>query len=85
MAFLNAVLKAPDNELVDIDLINTELIWSKMYTGQIKSGYIYNKLKKCITINIVDFVCLPIEKLHTCFHLTEDETGNRLTDVFRSK
>lgn len=123
IAFLNAILKTPENELVDIELINTELLrefaedrkgildvraktkngvqidieiqvlyteymaertifyWSKMYTGQIKSGDTYDKLKKCITINIVDFTCIPIEKLHTCFHITEDETGKILTDV----
>lgn len=73
---------------IEIQVLYTEYMaertlfyWSKMYTGQIKSGDTYDKLKKCITINIVDFVCIPIEKLHTCFHLTEDETGNRLTDV----
>jgi predicted transposase/invertase (TIGR01784 family) len=123
IAFLNAVLKMPDGELLGIELINTELLrefaedkkgildvraklrngkqidieiqvietefmperslfyWSKMYTGQIKPGDTYDKLKKCITINIVDFVFLPIKKLYSSFHLLEDETGHKLTDV----
>lgn len=123
IAFLNAVLGKPHDELEDIELINTELLrefaedrkgildvraktkngeqidieiqvlyteymaertlfyWSKMYNGQIKSGDTYDKLKKCITINIVDFECLPINKVHSSFHITEDETGEKLTDV----
>ena len=55
--------------------------WAKMYAGQIKAGDSYHKLKKCITINIVDFDCIPGHRLHTCFHLAEDTTGHRLSDV----
>ncbi|WP_318011019.1 Rpn family recombination-promoting nuclease/putative transposase [Clostridium sp. FP1] len=120
---LNAILKMPQDELEEIELINTELLrefaedrkgildvraktkngehidieiqvlytaymaertlfyWSKMYNGQIKSGDTYDKLEKCITINIVDFKCIDINKLHTSFHITEDETNEKLTDV----
>lgn len=59
----------------------TLFYWSKMYNGQIKSGDTYDKLKKCITINIVDFKCLPTNKVHSSFHITEDETNEKLTDV----
>lgn len=59
----------------------TTYYWSKMYTNQIKSGDTYDKLKKCITINIVDFECIPLDKIHTSYHITEDETGYRLTEV----
>ncbi|MDD4627401.1 MAG: Rpn family recombination-promoting nuclease/putative transposase, partial [Syntrophomonas sp.] len=38
-------------------------------------------LKKCVTINILDFKCIPLNKLHSCYHLTEDETGYQLTDI----
>ncbi|WP_306425021.1 PD-(D/E)XK nuclease family transposase [Acididesulfobacillus acetoxydans] len=38
-------------------------------------------LKKCITINIVDFKCTPLRKLYSSCPLTEDETGCRLTDI----
>ena len=55
--------------------------WASMYAGQIKAGNSYHKLKKCITFNIVDFHCTPDQRLHSCFHLTEDTTGHRLTDV----
>ena len=59
----------------------TAYYWSKMYVGQIKSGDTYDKLNKCITINIVDFECIPLNKIHTSYHITEDQTGYRLTEV----
>jgi predicted transposase/invertase (TIGR01784 family) len=52
-----------------------------MYTMQAKEGDTYDTLKKCITINIVDYEFLPVNKVHTVYHLTEDETRYRLTDV----
>ncbi len=59
----------------------TLFYWSKMYTSQIKIGDTYDKLKKCITINILDFKYTPLKKLHSRYHLTEDEVGERLTDI----
>ena len=59
----------------------TLFYWAKMYNSQIKAGDTYDKLQKCITINILDFECIPINKLHTTFHISADETGDRLTDV----
>ena len=55
--------------------------WAKMYTMQTKEGDTFDTLKKCITINIVDYEFLPMKKMHTTYHLAEDETGHRLTDV----
>ncbi len=40
----------------------TMFYWSKMYTSQIKPGDTYDKLKKCLTINIVDFKCTRDKK-----------------------
>ena len=73
---------------IEIQILPTEFMpertmfyWSKMYTSQVKQGDTYSKLKKCITINIVDFKCTPLQKLYSSYHLTEDETGYRLTDI----
>ncbi|MHC6181208.1 Rpn family recombination-promoting nuclease/putative transposase [Clostridium sp. JNZ X4-2] len=73
---------------VEIQILPTEYMaertifyWSKMYTSQIKPGDTYDKLKKCVTINIVDFKCTPLNKLYSSYHLTEDETGYKLTDI----
>ena len=59
----------------------TMFYWSKMYISQVKPGDPFHALKKCITINIVDFNCTPLQKIHSSYHLTEDETGYRLTDI----
>ncbi|RCX18785.1 putative transposase/invertase (TIGR01784 family) [Anaerobacterium chartisolvens] len=53
----------------------------KMYTTQVKEGETFHALKKCIAINIVDYEFLPVRKMHTVYHLNEDETGHRLTDA----
>lgn len=59
----------------------TLFYWSKMYLGQIKQGMKYTELKKCITINILDFEHVPLEKIHTVSHITEDETNYRMSDM----
>ncbi|OPJ57456.1 Rpn family recombination-promoting nuclease/putative transposase [Clostridium oryzae] len=73
---------------IEIQVLPTEFMpertlfyWSKMYTAQVKPGDTYDQLKKCITINIVDFKCTPLRKLHTSYHLMEDETRHKLTDI----
>ena len=55
--------------------------WSKMYLSNIESSEKYSNLKKCVTINVLDFVNIPINKAHTVYHIMEDETKYRLTDV----
>lgn len=55
--------------------------WSKLYGEQILAGENYNKLKKTITINILDFNCLNTNNYHSVFHLWEDEKFFKLTDV----
>ncbi len=72
---------------IEIQILPTEFMpertlyyWSKMY-ARIHAGEGYDVLKQCITINIVDFHCTPLNQVHSCYHLTEDRTGHRLTDV----
>lgn len=55
--------------------------WSKLYIEQIAVGESYKKLKKTIAINIVDYDCINTNKYHNLFHIQEDETKLRLTDV----
>lgn len=87
---LDVRAKTKDGKEIDIEIQilpteymaeRTTFYWSRMYTNQIKSGDTYDKLKKCITINIIDFECIPLNKIHTSYHITEDETGYRLTEV----
>jgi len=73
---------------IEIQILPTEFMpertlfyWSKMYVSQIKAGDMYDRLKKCITINIVDFECTPLKQVHSCYHLKEDHQGHCLTDL----
>lgn len=45
---------------------------AKMYTGQLPKGGSYVSLQKCIAINIVDYVCIGANQIHTVFHFRED-------------
>ena len=54
---------------------------SKMYIRQLKEGEGYNTLKKCISINILDFQMVPLKKLHSVYQLYEREERHKLTDV----
>lgn len=87
---LDISVKTKNNEYIDIEIqiLPTQFMpqrslfyWSKMYNSQVSSGDTYAKLKKCIAINIVDFETIPLDKIHTRFHIIEDETGYKLTDV----
>lgn len=54
--------------------------WSKQYSGHLEEGQSYKKLKKCVTINILNFTILPNERYHNVFHLREDHSGIMLID-----
>lgn len=87
---LDVRVRTKDEEEIDIEIQIVEnkymeertlFYWSKMYTSQLESGDDYTKLKKCITINIVDFNVTPLKKLSSTYHIFEDETKYKLTDV----
>ncbi len=58
----------------------TLFYWSEMYYHQIRKGDNYNLLKKCVTINILNYSCLPHDRYHSVFHLREDHTLIPLID-----
>ncbi len=73
---------------IEIQMINqynmikrTLFYWSKLYAGQIKKGGKYRELQKTITINILNFDYIDIQKFHTTYHLYEDEIKKMLTDI----
>ncbi|MFA7502401.1 MAG: PD-(D/E)XK nuclease family transposase [Anaerovoracaceae bacterium] len=55
--------------------------WGKMYTQQLAEGESFADLKKCITINIMDYNFPLVNKVHSVYHVVEDENGSCLTDV----
>ncbi len=74
---------------IEIQLVNqynmdkrTLFYWSKMFTEQITVGQGFDELKKTITINILDFSFIDLNRYHTSYHLKEDrEPDYTLTDV----
>ena len=49
--------------------------------SNIESGDSYSKLKRCVTINILDFYATTLEPFYSKFHITEENTGHKLADV----
>lgn len=58
----------------------TLFYWGKQYFSQLKEGQKYKELKKCVTINILNFSFLPNDRYHNVFHLREDHTHIPLID-----
>lgn len=60
----------------------TMFYWGKLFLEGIKKGEDYVSLSKVITINILDFDYLDIDKFHSQYHLWEDdEKSYLLTDL----
>lgn len=55
--------------------------WSRMYATQLGTGDKYGLLRPCIAINIVNFNITSQESPHTTWHITEDRTKERLTNL----
>lgn len=81
--------KTAEGKLIDIEmqLFNkydiekrTLFYWSKRYAGQLQEGERYQALKKCVTINILNYAFLPNGEYHNVFHLREDRTLITLSD-----
>jgi len=54
---------------------------SKMFTDQLKEGESYTKLKKCVSISILNFNLFPAEReYYSCFHIWEDMRHILYTD-----
>jgi predicted transposase/invertase (TIGR01784 family) len=76
--------KTSDGEFINVEMqlfnkYDTEkrtlFYWSKQYAGQLLEGQTYRSLKKCVTINILNYSFLPNEQYHSVFHLKEDKSG----------
>lgn len=71
-------------QLTDQDNMDkrTLFYWSRIYNRGIIKGEDYSNLNKVITINILDFNYIGLEKYHTTFTLRENEYNDyKLTDV----
>lgn len=90
---LDIYAESDDNVQYDIEMQLTDqrnmarrslFYLSKMYIGSIISGEDYSKLKKTVTINLLDFWLFKDRiPFHTTFHLYDDlEKSLLLTDAF---
>jgi predicted transposase/invertase (TIGR01784 family) len=88
---LDVRAKTEDGTQIDIEVQLTNqhnmdkrtlFYWGKLFNEKIAKGEDYKNLKKVITINILDFDYINLDKFHTKFHLWEDESKDYiLTDL----
>jgi len=75
-----------DVEMQVLDLKSMEkrsiFYWARMFSDQLIPGQSYNELKRTIAINILDYILMPVDDLHTCFHAYDRVHDLMLSDVF---
>ncbi len=83
-----ARLKNGENINIEMQMNNLQsntkrflLYWSTVYSRQLKKGHPYDNLKKTISINLLNYELADSNKIHSVYHITEDETGSMLTDM----
>lgn len=88
-SILDIRAKTTEGEIINVEMqlfnkYDTEkrtlYYWSKQYSAQLQESQPYNQLKRCVTINIINFALLPNTLYHNVFHLREDRTGIPLLD-----
>ena len=87
---LDVKLKLTNGTVIDIEIQaswnasfvkRTLFYWAKMYTADFKSGESYDKLHRCIAINIIADGFKLNDAIHSEYLLQEKETHTMLTDV----
>ena len=88
--FLDVKLKLTAGTVIDIEIQaswnasfvkRTLFYWAKMYTADFKAGESYDKLHRCIAINIIADGFKLNDAIHSEYLLQEKETHTMLTDV----
>lgn len=78
-----------DNKVVNVEMqvsskpdFNDRVLyyWSKIYSGELKSGEDYGELKQTISINIVNFNISNKNDYHSHYMLMEKDTGEIFSD-----
>ena len=86
---LDVKLRLKNNTIIDIEIQNrwnsefvqrTIFYWAKMYTENLKTGEVYTKLPKCITINIVGEGFDLNNLIHSEYNVVEKHINDRLSD-----
>ena len=91
LGILDIALELGDDTKVNVELqIRMQQQWAKrqlfylarMYDEDLLMGQNYSRLKKCISIGILDFQLLDSESYHSVYRL-RDEQGEELTDLWK--
>ncbi|UTC75847.1 PD-(D/E)XK nuclease family transposase [Treponema sp. OMZ 792] len=86
---LDVKLRLKNNTIIDIEIQNrwnsefvrrTIFYWAKMYTENLKTGEVYTKLPKCITINIVGEGFDLNNLIHSEYNVVEKHLNDKLSD-----
>ena len=86
---LDVKLRLKNNTIIDIEIQNrwnsefvqrTIFYWAKMYTENLKTGEVYTKLPRCITINIVGEGFDLNNLIHSEYNVVEKHINDRLSD-----
>ena len=86
---LDVKLRLKNNTIIDIEIQNrwnsefvqrTIFYWAKMHTENLKTGEVYTKLPKCITINIVGEGFDLNSLIHSEYNVVEKHLNDRLSD-----
>ena len=89
-SILDVRAKANDDTIIDIEIQianNSDMVkrtvyyLSKLIEEQIFEGDDYTKLKKSITINVVNFIVVQNDRVHNAFLFKDIDTHQVLTDV----
>ena len=90
LGILDIAMELNDDTKINVELqIRMQKQWlkrqlfylAKMYEEDLKVGQDYSRLKKCISIGILDFQLLEGEKYHSVYRL-RDENGGELTGLW---
>lgn len=90
LGILDLALTLNDDTKIDVELqLRSQRFWVKrnlfylahLYTDDLWVGENYDKLKRCITISVLDFNLVPGTEYHTVYTL-KDKHGRELTDLF---
>lgn len=90
LGILDVALELNDNTKIDVEVqVRPQSFWNKrslfylakMYTDELFVGQHYERLKKCVSISILNFNLLDGEENHSVYTL-KDQSGRELTDLF---
>lgn len=88
---LDVVMVLNDGTKVDVEMqVDAQKHWTKrslyylgkMYTDDLMIGENYSKLRRCVSISLLDFILFPAKQTYHNIYRLRDEAGRELTDLW---